>query len=86
MTVNPGYAGQALIPQTIDKIARLRAMLDDAGRTDAGIEVDGNVSFVHGRTMYDAGANMFVCGSSSIFAKRASIAENAARFRRSLTE
>lgn len=86
MTVNPGYAGQALIAQTIDKIARLRAMLDAAGRTDVGIEVDGNVSFVHGRAMYSAGANMFVCGSSSIFAQGASITKNAERFRRSLTE
>ena len=86
MTVNPGYAGQALIPQMIDKIARLRRMLDEAGRQDVGIEVDGNVSFVHGRRMYEAGANIFVCGSSAIFAKDGTIAENTARFRRSLTE
>lgn len=86
MTVNPGYAGQALIPQMIGKIARLRHMLDEAGRADVDIEVDGNVSFAHCRSMYDAGANMFVCGSSSIFAKGHTIAENTAEFRRILAE
>ena len=86
MTVNPGYAGQVLIPQTLAKIARLRRMLDDAGREDVMIEVDGNVSFALCRRMYDAGANMFVCGSSSIFHKEAGIPENVARFRRCLTE
>jgi len=86
MTVNPGYAGQTLIPQTLNKIARLRRMLDDAGREDVDIEVDGNVSFAHCRRMYDAGANMFVCGSSSIFAKGHTIAENVAAFRRILAE
>lgn len=86
MTVNPGYAGQALIPQTIDKIARLRRMLDESGRTDVAIEVDGNVSFAHARTMYNAGARIFVCGSSSIFLGGASISENTARLRRMLTE
>ena len=86
MTVNPGYAGQKLIPQTLDKIARLRRMLDEAGRSDVLIEVDGNVSFDLCRKMYDAGANIFVCGSSSLFSKKASIPENAARFRRCLTE
>ena len=86
MTMNPGYAGQKLIPQTLDKIARLRRMLDDAGREDVLIEVDGNVSFAFGRAMYEAGANIFVCGTSSLFAKDAGIPENTARFRRCLTE
>lgn len=44
MTVNPGFAGQKLVPQTLKKITRVRKMLDDANRQDAVIEVDGNVS------------------------------------------
>lgn len=86
MTVNPGFAGQKLVPQTLDKIARLRAMLDEAGRPEVLIEVDGNVSFVNGEKMRRAGADMFVCGTSSIFSKDGTIAENIASFRRCVNE
>ena len=44
MTVNPGFAGQRLVTQTLEKITRLRDMLDAKGLTDVMIEVDGNVS------------------------------------------
>jgi ribulose-phosphate 3-epimerase len=67
MTVNPGYAGQQLIPQTLDKIRRLRSMLDDRGFTHVEIEVDGNVSLENAVKMREAGANIFVAGSSLIF-------------------
>jgi len=67
MTVNPGYAGQALIPATIRKIKNLRAYLDSAGYSDIEIEVDGNVSFDNAKLMSEAGANIFVAGSSSVF-------------------
>ena len=79
MTVNPGFAGQKLIPQTLDKIARLRKLLDDSGRQHVRIEVDGNVSFENAVKMRAAGADMFVCGTSSIFAKGGTVAENTAR-------
>lgn len=81
MTVNPGFAGQKLVPQTLKKITRLREMLDKAGRQDVRIEVDGNVSFENGVKMRAAGADMFVCGTSSIFAKGGTIEENIAKFR-----
>jgi ribulose-phosphate 3-epimerase len=67
MTVNPGYAGQKLIPQTLQKITRLREMLDRIGRPEVEIEVDGNVSFENARTMRLHGADLFVAGSSSVF-------------------
>ena len=86
MTVNPGYAGQALVPQTIDKIARLRKMLDDAGLPGVRIEVDGNVSFENGVKMRAAGADMFVCGTSSVFHRGAPVQENVRRFRELLGE
>lgn len=81
MTVNPGFAGQRLVPQTLDKIARLRKMLDEAGRPEVRIEVDGNVSFENGTKMRQAGADIFVCGSSSIFSKNGTVPENIIRFR-----
>jgi len=86
MTVNPGYAGQKLVPQTLDKITKLRRMLDESGHPEIRIEVDGNVSFENGKKMRAAGADMFVCGTSSIFHKEGTILENAQRFRRCLEE
>ena len=56
-------------------------MLDEAGRSQVLIEVDGNVSFINGEKMRRAGADMFVCGSSSIFSKEGTVEENIARFR-----
>ena len=67
MTVNPGFAGQKLVPHTLKKIEQVNALLEKAGKTDAKIEVDGNVSFVNARQMSDAGANIFVAGTSSVF-------------------
>lgn len=86
MTVNPGYAGQKLVPQTIAKIRRLRELLDAAGRRSVRIEVDGNVSFENGAKMRAAGADMFVCGTSSVFWKGAAVAENIAHFRQCLAD
>lgn len=67
MTVNPGFAGQKLIPACLKKIADLRAYLDQNGKGDMEIEVDGNVSFENARLMRQAGADIFVAGTSSIF-------------------
>lgn len=67
MTVNPGFAGQKLVPSTLSKIQRLRAMLDNQGKTGVEVEVDGNVSLDHATQMYAAGANIFVGGTSAIF-------------------
>jgi len=75
MTVNPGFAGQKLIPQTLDKIRNLRTMLDHRGYGSVQIECDGNVSFENARKMSDAGANIFVAGTSSIYAQ-GSLEEN----------
>jgi len=67
MTVNPGFAGQKLVPATLAKIARLRAWLAERGYPHVEIEVDGNVSFENARAMRQAGADIFVAGTSSIF-------------------
>jgi ribulose-phosphate 3-epimerase len=67
MTVNPGYAGQRLVPQTLDKIGRLRRQLDDLGLDQVEIEVDGNVTPENAVKMRAAGANIFVAGTSLLF-------------------
>ncbi len=66
MTVNPGFAGQKLVPYTIDKIARLRGMIDARG-LDIDIQVDGNVSLANIPRMIGAGANVLVAGTSSLY-------------------
>ena len=66
MTVNPGFAGQKLVPSTLDKVRELRHIID-LGGLDIAIQVDGNVSFDNARIMRDAGADIFVAGTSSVF-------------------
>jgi len=75
MTVNPGFAGQKLVPQTLHKIAEVRRMLD-AGDLDVDIEVDGNVSLENIPKMLAAGANVLVAGTSSLFRPGRSIEES----------
>lgn len=67
MTVNPGFAGQKLVPQCLDKIKRTRMFLDGQGYKDILIETDGNCSFENISKMKKSGADMFVAGTSSIF-------------------
>lgn len=73
MTVNPGAAGQRLIPAMLRKIGDVRRMLDASGHTEVDIQVDGNVSFTHIPAMVEAGATMLVGGTSSVFHKDYSI-------------
>ena len=75
MTVNPGFAGQKVVPATLRKIAECRAFLDERG-IDLPIEVDGNVSFENIPKMVSAGADILVGGTSSVFHKSGSRAEN----------
>ncbi|MBQ8606439.1 MAG: ribulose-phosphate 3-epimerase [Clostridia bacterium] len=84
MTVNPGYAGQKLVSSTLGKIKKLRKFLDDRGYEHIEIEVDGNVSFENARLMSDAGADIFVAGSSSVFSQDYSLCEGMQRLRESI--
>ncbi|MBQ7930832.1 MAG: ribulose-phosphate 3-epimerase [Clostridia bacterium] len=81
MTVNPGFAGQKLIPQTLQKITDCRRYLDERGYPNIEIEVDGNVSFENAKKMYEAGANIYVAGTSSVFWNGDSIPANIATLR-----
>lgn len=83
MTINPGFAGQKLVPQTLEKLRQARALLEQAGSA-ALLEVDGNVSFENAEKMSRCGANVFVAGTSSLYAPGASLAQNNARLRRAI--
>ncbi len=82
MTVNPGFAGQKLVSQTLDKIKRLRIWMNKIGRNDMLIEVDGNVSFENAVNMRKMGADIFVCGTSSVLGKSGTLNDNIDKFRK----
>lgn len=84
MTVNPGFAGQKLVKSTLKKISKLREYLDKEGYGHIEIEVDGNVSYENARLMSMAGANIFVAGTSSIFSKEGTLAQNTAKLKKEL--
>ena len=85
MTVSPGYAGQKLIPQALDKIAELRRWVDEKNLS-VRIAVDGNVSWQNLPLMISAGGETFITGSSSIFAKGTDTGANLDRFNAILAE
>jgi len=63
MAVNPGFGGQTFIPNTIDKVRRVRALLRAAG-VSAAIEVDGGVDPGNAAVLVAAGADILVAGQS----------------------
>ncbi len=79
MSVNPGFGGQAYIPGSTAKIAKLRQMLALID-SKAEIEVDGGVNLETIAEVVEAGATVLVAGSA-IFNDRASVAENVAQLR-----
>ena len=62
MSVNPGFAGQKFIPSVIDKITRLRQMIDDKN-LEIRLEVDGGIKLDNISEVAKAGADTFVSGS-----------------------
>ena len=85
MTVNPGFAGQALVPSAIRKIRDCSALLAQHG-TSIPVEVDGNVSLENIPDMVAAGASILVAGSSSLFRSEGSLQENMHAARRAIDE
>jgi ribulose-phosphate 3-epimerase len=63
MSVNPGYGGQTYLPQSTDKIRRVRALLDRRG-VRAVLEVDGGITTETIAAAWEAGADTFVAGTA----------------------
>lgn len=80
MSVNPGFGGQELIPSSLEKIRRLRRIIDERGLS-VDIEIDGGVKIDNIATVCAAGANVIVSGSGVFGTKNyaATIAEMRAR-------
>ncbi len=64
MSVNPGFGGQRFIPGSLDKIARLRRMIDERGLSGIELQVDGGVNKDLIAAVRDAGATVAVTGSA----------------------
>ena len=80
MTVNPGFGGQKYIASVTDKIAALRAMIDETGR-DIDLEVDGGVNIETAREAIAAGADVLVAGTAVFQGGPQAYAQNIARLR-----
>jgi ribulose-phosphate 3-epimerase len=84
MTVDPGFGGQTLIPSTLPKIERLRAMISQH-QAHCDLEVDGGIHSETARPVVLAGANVLVAGSS-VYGDTEGVAAGIARLRAAVGE
>jgi ribulose-phosphate 3-epimerase len=75
MSVNPGFGGQAYIPTSTTKIARLKQRLEERALSHIAIEVDGGIAPATAGEVVKAGATILVAGSA-VFNSKASISDN----------
>lgn len=68
MTVEPGYGGQSLIPETIDKVKKLKEYIEK-NNIELDIEVDGGINIENAGILKNAGANIIVAGTAIINSK-----------------
>jgi ribulose-phosphate 3-epimerase len=62
MSVNPGFGGQKFIPQAVEKVKKLKTLIQQSG-SKALIEIDGGVNLETGKLLANAGADALVAGS-----------------------
>jgi len=82
MTVNPGFGGQSFIPEVLDKIARLRQLLDEK-KLNAELEVDGGVNAEWAPKVIQAGGRVLVAGAA-VFNERESVSQAIERIRKNI--
>lgn len=86
LMVNPGFAGQKIVPSTLKKAQKVIHLLEEARREDITIEVDGNITLENARILKAIGANIFVAGTSSLFkGNLQDYAENIRNLRQSIS-
>jgi len=83
MSVEPGYGGQSFIQSSLDKISRLRKMLDNK-KLNAELEVDGGITVDNAPGIVKAGANVLAIGSS-IFNAKKGISQTMQMFRKAVS-
>jgi ribulose-phosphate 3-epimerase len=80
MTVNPGFGGQSFIGSGLEKIKRLRQMIDASGHPIA-LEVDGGINGQTASLAVEAGADVLVAGTAAFHGGPAAYADNLRRLR-----
>ena len=63
MSVFPGFGGQKFIPDALDKLKQVRAIIDESGK-DIDLQIDGGVTMENVEVIKNAGANVIVAGSA----------------------
>lgn len=87
MAVNPGFAGQDFIPETIDKAKRLkRDILKNNKYKDIKIAIDGSISTKNIPLLFDAGAELFVAGTSGLFKNGQTYKESIDELKKSISK
>ena len=85
MSVNPGFMGQELVPQTIGKIEKIKERIVDMN-LDIKISVDGNVNYENIPKMVSSGADILVGGSSGLFRSDIDLDDSIKRLRECIQE
>jgi len=85
MTVNPGFKGQNLVPNTLNKIKDLKDFISSRN-LDVKIHVDGNVSIKNIPTMVKNGGNTLISGSSGMFLEDLNLAESIKLFKEAINK
>lgn len=67
LMVNPGFAGQKMVPSTLKKTEKVMELLRHEKREDIIIEVDGNITLENAKILRNIGASIFVAGTSCLF-------------------
>lgn len=83
MTINPGFGGQELIPETLPKITQVRQMISER-RLQCDVEVDGGVHEATVPQVVKAGANLLVAGSA-IYNNKESVAQAMSKLRAAIS-
>jgi ribulose-phosphate 3-epimerase len=78
MSVNPGFGGQAFIPEVLPKLARVKTMI---GHRPIDLEIDGGVTADNAAAIAKAGANILVAGSAAFKGGPAHYEQNIAAIR-----
>jgi ribulose-phosphate 3-epimerase len=81
MSVNPGFGGQRFIPQTAEKVKKLKLLMEETNRTDILIEIDGGVNQDNINYLSMLGVNIFVAGNA-VF--KGNIKENVINLKRKM--
>lgn len=85
MGINPGIVGHQLIPSTIEKIKDLKQKLKKT-KSSIFVEIDGGVTFNSAPSLTKAGADILVCGSSTIFNQPQPLLSKINEFRQTINE